>query len=141
VVRDPTAEREFRDFVAAGSASLQRTAYLLTGDWAAAEDLVQTALMKTYLVWSRRGGIESVERYARKVMVNTATSWRRRKWRGERPAAEMPERPHADGAEMWLERDADLPERTPARPRRALSRLIVPPIGAVGKCRRSASSP
>ena len=51
------------------------------------------------------GGIEAVEPYARKVMVNTATSWWRRKWRGERPTAAMPERSHADGAEQWLERE------------------------------------
>ena len=49
------------------------------------------------------GGIEAVKPYARKVMVNTATSWWRRKWRGERPTAAMPERSHADGAEQWLE--------------------------------------
>jgi len=101
----PTVEREFRDFVAARSVALQRTAYLLTGDWALAEDLVQTALLKTYLAWQRVGGIAAVEPYARKVMVNTATSWWRRRWRGERPTAEMPERPHPDGAEQWLERD------------------------------------
>ncbi|HET8680438.1 MAG TPA: SigE family RNA polymerase sigma factor [Micromonosporaceae bacterium] len=103
--RDPMVEREFRDFVAARSIALQRTAYLLTGDWALAEDLVQTALLKTYLAWHRVGGIAAVEPYARKVMVNTATSWWRRRWRGERPTAEMPERPHPDGTEQWLERD------------------------------------
>jgi RNA polymerase sigma-70 factor (ECF subfamily) len=105
VGRDPRVEREYRDFVAGRSVYLQRTAYLLTGNWATAEDLVQTVLMKTYLAWSRVGGIEAVEPYARKVMVNTATSWWRRKWRGERPTAAMPEHSHADGAEQWLERE------------------------------------
>lgn len=43
-------EREFRDFVAARSPALLRTSYLLVGgDWALAEDLLQTALTKTYL--------------------------------------------------------------------------------------------
>jgi RNA polymerase sigma-70 factor (sigma-E family) len=105
VGRDPTVERDFRDFVADRSVALQRTAYLLTGDWALAEDLVQTVLLKTYLAWNRAGGIAAVEPYARKVMVNTATSWWRRKWRGERPTAEMPDRAHPDGAEQWLEHD------------------------------------
>jgi len=36
--REPTAEQEFRDFVAARSAALHRTAYLLVGDWALAEE-------------------------------------------------------------------------------------------------------
>jgi RNA polymerase sigma-70 factor (sigma-E family) len=105
VGRDPRVEREFRDFVADRSVSLQRTAYLLTGDWAAAEDLVQTTLMKTYLAWTRTGGIESVEPYARRVMINTATSWWRQKWRGERPTAAIADRPQGDGAEAWLERE------------------------------------
>jgi RNA polymerase sigma-70 factor (ECF subfamily) len=105
VGRDPKVEREFRAFVADRSVSLQRTAYLLTGDWASAEDLVQTTLMKTYLAWTRAGGIEAVEPYARKVMVNTATSWWRRKWRGEWPTADMVERSLPDGADEWLERE------------------------------------
>ena len=67
-------EEEFREFVAARSAALLRTAYLLAGDWATAEDLLQTALTKTYLAWKRLGEIEAVEPYARRVLVNTATS-------------------------------------------------------------------
>jgi len=106
VRRDPTKERDFRDFVVARASALQRTAYLLTGDWSLAEDLVQTALMKTYLVWSRVDGIAAVEPYTRKVMVHTATSWWRRKWRGERPTAAIPERSHPDHTAQWLEHDA-----------------------------------
>jgi RNA polymerase sigma-70 factor, ECF subfamily len=41
-------EEEFRRFVAARSRALLRTAYLLTGSQAGAEDLLQTALGKTY---------------------------------------------------------------------------------------------
>jgi RNA polymerase sigma-70 factor, ECF subfamily len=41
------AEAEgFAQFVEARQRALQRTAWLLTGDWAAAEDLVQTAFRK-----------------------------------------------------------------------------------------------
>jgi hypothetical protein len=40
VARDPDLEQVFRDFVAARSPALQRTAYLLVGDWGLAEDLV-----------------------------------------------------------------------------------------------------
>jgi RNA polymerase sigma-70 factor (sigma-E family) len=105
LIRDPAAEREFRDFVADRSTALQRTAYLLVGDWAGAEDLVQTALMKTYLAWRRAGGINAVEAYTRKVMVNTATSWRRSRWRGERPSEILPEPSSVDSADQWLERD------------------------------------
>ncbi|MFF5177322.1 SigE family RNA polymerase sigma factor [Micromonospora sp. NPDC000316] len=102
--RDPL-EEEFREFVAARSAALLRTAYLLTGDWATAEDLLQTALTKTYLAWKRLGGIEAVEPYARRVMVNTSTSWWRRRWHGERPTEVLPERAGVDEIEQQLDRD------------------------------------
>lgn len=102
---DPAADRDFRKFVAARGSALQRTAYLLTGDWGHAEDLVQTTLMKTYLAWLRLGRIEAVEAYTRTVMVNTATSWWRRRWNGERPAAVFPDRATADTTESFLEQD------------------------------------
>jgi RNA polymerase sigma-70 factor (sigma-E family) len=99
-------EAEFRQFVAARSASLQRTAYLLVGDWAHAEDVVQTALTKTYLAWKRLGQIEAVDAYARRVLVTTATSWWRRRWHGERPTDVMPERAGPDRFDQELERQA-----------------------------------
>jgi RNA polymerase sigma-70 factor (sigma-E family) len=103
--RDRAAEGEFREFVAVRSAALQRTAYLLVGDWALAEDLVQTALVKTYLAWRRLDGVAAIEPYARRVLVNTAIQWWRRRWRGERPTGLLPERPVADGADQRAERD------------------------------------
>ncbi|WP_243422267.1 SigE family RNA polymerase sigma factor, partial [Micromonospora globispora] len=103
--RDPL-EEEFREFVAARSGALLRTAYLLAGDWPTAEDLLQTALTKTYLAWKRHGGIEAIEPYARRVLVNTSTSWWRRRWHGERPTEILPERPGVDEIEQQLDRDA-----------------------------------
>ena len=102
----PSMEDDFKDFVTARSAALLRTAYLLAGDWATAEDLLQTALTKTYLAWKRLGQIEAVEPYARRVLVNTATSWWRRRWHGERPTEILPERAAPDRLEEQLERDA-----------------------------------
>lgn len=98
-------EEEFREFVVARSAALLRTAYLLAGDWATAEDLLQTALTKTYLAWKRLGEIEAVEPYARRVLVNTATSWWRRRWHGERPTEMLPELAGPDRFEEQLDRD------------------------------------
>jgi RNA polymerase sigma-70 factor (sigma-E family) len=99
------AEQLFRDFVAARSSALQRTAYLLVGDWALAEDLVQTALMKTYLAWRRLDSVAALEPYARTVLVHTASRWWRRRWRGERPTAVLPDRPVTDGTDASAERD------------------------------------
>lgn len=50
------------------------------GDRDRAEDLLQTALVKTYLAWSRIRDVGAVEGYVRWTMVTTATSW----WRGRR---------------------------------------------------------
>src|SRR6185369_619332 len=92
-------DADFRQFVAARSASLLRTAYLLVGDWSHAEDMLQASLTKTYLAWRRLGQIEAVDAYARRVLVNTATSWWRRRWHGEKPTAVLPERSQPDQAE------------------------------------------
>lgn len=49
---------EFEQFVAAQYAALARTALLLTGSRASGEDLLQEALLKTYVAWlpGRRWG-------------------------------------------------------------------------------------
>ena len=93
---------EFEQYVAARSAALLRTAYLLTGNRADAEDLLQTTLAKTYLSWGRIRDREALDGYVRRTMVNTQTSF----WRRKRPESlydEMPERPGRDA-----HADADL---------------------------------
>jgi RNA polymerase sigma-70 factor (sigma-E family) len=98
-------DADFRQFVTLRSASLLRTAYLMVGDWAHAEDVLQTALTKTYLAWRRLGGIEAIDAYARRVVATTATSWWRRRWHGERPSEVLPERA-VDPYDGWAEREA-----------------------------------
>jgi RNA polymerase sigma-70 factor (sigma-E family) len=86
------AEAEgFAQFVEARQHALQRTAWLLTGDWAAAEDLVQTALVRSWPRWERIRRRDDPEIYVRRAMVNTWATWRRRRWWGERPADAMPD--------------------------------------------------
>ncbi|TYB53793.1 SigE family RNA polymerase sigma factor [Nonomuraea sp. PA05] len=70
---------EYDAFVAAAWPRLLRTAYLLTRDWAVAEDLVQTALMKAWVSWGRIK--DEREAYVRKIIVNVHVSWWRRRWR------------------------------------------------------------
>ena len=85
----------FDDFVATRSTRLLRTAYLLTHDRALAEDLVQTTLAKAWFAWGRIDG--QPDAYVRRVMVNTYSSWWRRRWNGEVATAELPERAAAAG--------------------------------------------
>lgn len=102
---DGSLDDDFRRFVSARSAALLRTAYLLVGDRSHAEDVLQTALTRTYLAWRRLGGLERVDAYARRVLVTTATSWWRRRWHREHPTADMPETTAGDPAERWVERE------------------------------------
>ena len=88
---DDQAREDFRSYVAARSPALLRTAYVLTGDRADAEDLLQTALAKTYLAWDRIRDREAVDGYVRRVMVNTQTSWWRRRRVQEHPTDVLPE--------------------------------------------------
>jgi RNA polymerase sigma-70 factor (sigma-E family) len=103
---DKAGEGAFREFVAARSGALLRTAYLLVGDRGRAEDLLQTALIKAYVAWHRIRDPGALEGYVRRTMANTATSW----WRGrpyrERPVSELPERTGQDDIGARFERDA-----------------------------------
>src|SRR5258708_17122852 len=82
----------FREFVVARSAALVRSAVLLTGDEALAQDVVQAALAKTWSRWSRIVRQDAPEAYVRVVMVSTFLSWNRRRWRAEQPVADVPDR-------------------------------------------------
>jgi RNA polymerase sigma-70 factor (sigma-E family) len=84
---------DFAEFVAARARALQRTAWLLTGDWGLAEDLVQTALARTWPRWDRIRRRDSPDIYVRQVIVNTWLTWRRRKWRAEQAFATVPDGP------------------------------------------------
>ena len=93
-----SAEQQFADFVSARYPSLVRTGYLLLGDRGHAEDLVQSALERTYLAWRRLHEAANAEAYTRTVMIRLATRWRRRRWTGEIPTGDLPELPGADPA-------------------------------------------
>lgn len=84
-------EEDFRHFVVARQRSLLRTAWLLTGDWGKAEDLVQTALVRAWPRWGRVAAAGTPEAYVRRIMMNKAVDWRSRRWHGEVPTEVLPE--------------------------------------------------
>jgi RNA polymerase sigma-70 factor (sigma-E family) len=96
---DDAGREAFRTYVAARSPALLRTAYLLSGNRADAEDLLQTALAKTYLSWDRIREREALDGYVRRIMVNTHTSWWRRRKVDEYPTADLPERSQREATE------------------------------------------
>ena len=69
----------FAEFVTRWSPALLRVAFLLTSDRGEAEDLLQTALLKTSRHWGRIADHEAAYPYVRRVLVTTSTSWRRRR--------------------------------------------------------------
>ncbi|WP_371500047.1 SigE family RNA polymerase sigma factor [Kitasatospora sp. NBC_00374] len=68
----------FSEFVVARWGALVQTAYLLTGDFHEAEDLVQTTLAKAYPHW-RRIDPDTAASYLRRALVNNNRSRYRRR--------------------------------------------------------------
>jgi RNA polymerase sigma-70 factor (sigma-E family) len=113
-VRRPSErDREFTDFVTAQRAALVNTARLLvSGDAAKAEDVVQIALTRLYLGWSKVRP-ETVGAYAKRCVVNAAIDEHRSVFRRrEQVRAELPEvaiDPRADDDQTMLSLLATLP--------------------------------
>jgi len=82
---------EFAAFVAARYRALVRTGLLLTGDTGHAEDLTQSALIRTYLAWGRLREPANAEAYARRTLVRLALRARQRRWTAEVATAQVPE--------------------------------------------------
>jgi RNA polymerase sigma-70 factor (sigma-E family) len=92
VVQPMPRDEQFRSYVAENRSSLLRTAtFLSAGDAFAAEDLVQTALMRVYVAWPRVRQ-ETVDAYARKALLNALIDHRRRAFtRHERATPVLPD--------------------------------------------------
>jgi RNA polymerase sigma-70 factor (sigma-E family) len=91
-----SAEVDFQEFVSSRGRSLLHSAYLLTGNLADAEDLVQSALANTYQAWDRIEDRRALDGYVRRAMVNTHISWWRRRKVDEYPTDDIPDQPVAD---------------------------------------------
>src|SRR5262245_8311087 len=87
-------EDSFRRFATEHAAVLRRSAFLFCGDWHLAEDLMQSTLIKIYRSWSRVEKRESLQHYARTVLLRTWLDEKRRPFRrSEFGGAELPEVP------------------------------------------------
>ncbi|MCT9010112.1 SigE family RNA polymerase sigma factor [Streptomyces rhizosphaerihabitans] len=77
--RKQARDEEFQSFVVGRWPRLMRTAFLLTGEQHAAEDLVQATLEQVYVAWRRVGAADEPEAYVRRVMINAHARKHRRK--------------------------------------------------------------
>jgi RNA polymerase sigma-70 factor (sigma-E family) len=81
-----------RDYVASRLEQLRRVAYLLCGDWHAADDLVSTTLLKLFVSWRRISRVEHLDAYVRGMLTNAWLDEHRRPWRRERTGTPVPDR-------------------------------------------------
>ena len=88
-----TAAEEFVEFATAASPRLRRMAFLLCGDWHAAEDLVQTTLAKVFVSWHKIRRQDAEHAYAARTLINSYLADKRRKRSTEILTGELPERP------------------------------------------------
>lgn len=72
-------DADFSTFVAASSRRLLRMAYLLTGEFAEAEDVLQVALERAYVRWPAIRRKDVPEAYVRKMIVTAAIDEGRRR--------------------------------------------------------------
>ena len=79
--RKEARDEEFRSFVTGRWPRLVRTAFLLTGERHAAEDLAQATLEQVYVAWRRVGSADDPEAYVRRVMINAHARRHRKKLR------------------------------------------------------------
>ena len=96
----PTLDQAFTDFVRRSAPSLTRTAWLLTGDHARAQDLVQTAFAKTLQAWDRLTEDGALPYTRRAIVTGNIDRWRR--VRHESPGGLAFERPSPDRFEDRL---------------------------------------
>lgn len=78
---------DFDAWVAARGPALLRLAYVLTGNAADAEDVVQDALSRALPRWERISRVEDVDAYVKRIVVNAHTSWWRKFRRRESPSS------------------------------------------------------
>ena len=116
-------DESFDSFVASRAPALLRTAYLLVHDEGLAEDLLQTALAKSWSAWGRIH--DDPEPYVRRVLVTTQISWWRRRWTRELPTATIPERATSDADRSRSDAAQDLWNAVGHLPRRQRAVVVL----------------
>lgn len=117
------SDNSFSEFMAARWAPLYRTAYLLTGDAHDAEELLQSALVRTCARWGRIRDKRAADGYVRTAMTNElANRWRR--GGRELSRAEVPEDSHDGGLDLRADHLA-LWEQVRALPPRMRAVLVL----------------
>ncbi|RII12495.1 RNA polymerase sigma-E factor [Streptomyces sp. YIM 130001] len=95
---------EFEEYVRARQDALLRSARRLVPDPTDAQDLLQTALVRTYHRWDGIADKRLADAYLRRVMINTRTEWWRSRRLEEIPTEQLPERRIEDASAQHADR-------------------------------------
>ncbi|MEU1279315.1 SigE family RNA polymerase sigma factor [Streptomyces sp. NPDC005805] len=95
---------EFEEYVRTRQEALLRSARRLVPDPVDAQDLLQTALVRTYGRWDGISDKSLADAYLRRVMINTRTEWWRARKLEEVPTEQLPDASVEDGAEQRADR-------------------------------------
>ncbi|TXS57812.1 SigE family RNA polymerase sigma factor [Streptomyces sp. t39] len=95
---------EFEEYVRTRQEALLRSARRLVPDPVEAQDLLQTALVRTYGRWDGIADKSLADAYLRRVMINTRTEWWRARRLEEVPTEQLPEAAVEDGTEQHADR-------------------------------------
>ncbi|WP_445281810.1 SigE family RNA polymerase sigma factor [Streptomyces sp. DSM 118148] len=94
----------FEEYVRVRHDALLRSARRLVRDPLKAQDLLQTALLRTYPQWERMADKQLADAYLRRVMINIRTEWWGAQKLRELPIERFPDAPVEDYAEQHAHR-------------------------------------
>jgi len=97
-------EPEFEEYVRRRQSALLGRARRLVPDPLDAQDLLQTALLRTYGSWDRIVDKRLADAYLLRVMINTRTEWWRARKTEEVPTAQLPEVSVDDSSHQYADR-------------------------------------
>ncbi|MGW4031099.1 SigE family RNA polymerase sigma factor [Streptomyces sp. NPDC004838] len=95
---------EFEEYVRTRQEALLRSARRLVPDPLDAQDLLQTALVRTYGRWDGIADKSLADAYLRRVMINTRTEWWRARRLEEVPTEQLPDASIDDGSDQRADR-------------------------------------
>ncbi|WP_254878717.1 SigE family RNA polymerase sigma factor [Streptomyces sp. NA04227] len=96
---------DFEEYVRTRQDALLRSARRLVPDPVEAQDLLQTALVRTYGRWDGIADKRLADAYLRRVMINTRTEWWRARKLEEIPTEQLPESSVEDSSEQQADRE------------------------------------
>lgn len=90
---DEGISTDFTEYATKARSRLQRTAYLMCGDWHLADDLAQETLITLYRRWESLDHDIGPAAYAMRVLVHEVRRAAKRAWRSREIMAPAPDRP------------------------------------------------